>query len=321
MRKSIFKFIIIPLVFVMSIFTFSGCWIFDGSDSISEVRERVETLRREMADKIIEGFKNNDADAVVALLCPKTQELPDIKEQVTTTLTFMDGNVSEYNVSRSTGYEGYSNAGVKVTEYAFGSSVYVTTDADRQYEVYMSFNYIASADSIEGLTSYSIIERDREYEQSKRCCAGYNWSSPCDGEIGILAADLIKAVGRGDAAELKSLLCPQIRRISDIDAQIAKVFEFFDGAPTFTERADGLYNYLSGDDDLKINTIGVDGDEDTAWTSTIASPVCTDSGKEYTLHFVAYLKNSDSDKQGVSWFSLENFLNGDEEVQLGEWIH
>lgn len=309
------------------IFLFSGCVLFDNPDGIAAVRERVEKLRYEMSETLVTAFKNNDAAAVKNLFCQKSQELEGIEDQIESTFSFMEGDIETYDASRSTPYEGYSNDYGHISEYSFGSSIFIDTDAGRQYELYFNVHYIALHPSIEGMTSYRLIERDKDYEERKTCRAGYGWSSPYDAECGIISAELIKAVADKDMAAVKSLLCEETLKSNTLDGEIQTIFEFFEGKPLFREREDGLYNYNEGEEGFSCRALGYeierndDGEITEVWLSVITQSVYTDAGKDYTICFTAYLQCDDKPSfKGVSYFSFEDHA-ADEEKQAGGWIH
>jgi len=315
------------------VFSFSGCnlldgffdELFDGND-IASVRERVEKLRYEMSDTIIYGFKNREVNAIKELYCLKTQELPDIDEQIETTFEFMDGEILSYKVSLSTSYEGYGNNYGTVTDYDFGSDIFIVTETGREYDLFFHVNYI-SDDEIKGMTTYSVCEDDREYDDYKICRAGYGWSSPYDAECGILSAELIKALGGGEVNAVKELMCAQTLGNPSIDANIQAAFEFFDGNPVFTEREDGLYGYSKSDQDFSCRVLGYEraksdnGEVEEIWVNILTQTVRTDTGKEYDFDIVAYLRNDKNARyKGISCFTVKDSKT-DDDIFVGEWIH
>lgn len=306
------------------IFAFSGCALFN-SDGIIAVRERAEVLRSEMSESLAEAFKNEDVLAVKALFCPKSQELKNIDEQIESTFDFIEGQFGSYTIGDSAGYEEYSSESGEVVQYSFGGDVYITTDTGRRYNLYFTVHYIEQDSSIEGITAYRISESDMDYEDGNFCKAGYDWSSPYDGECGIISAKLITAVAQKDAESVKNLLCAKTLENAEIDDEIQAVFEFFQGQPLFTEREDGLYDGLA-ENELTCRVIydtdrNKDGAVEAVWVSVTVLNVFTDAGKEYSLGFAAYLQcDNNPQNKGISLFSFEDFNFG-RQKQVGEWIH
>ena len=307
------------------LFVFPGCSLFH-SDTIDAVRNRVETLRKEVSERMIEALKNEDILAVKDLFCQKSQELKSIYAQIESTFHFMDGQIESYKISDSTGYERYSNEYGTVVQYTFGSDIYITTDTGRYYDLYFKTHYIELDSSIKGMTSYILSENDKDSEDGNSCKAGYDWSSPYDGECGLISAKLISAVSQKDADAVKSLLCQKTLEAPELDSEIQAVFEFFQGMPLFTEREDGLYDGLS-ENDLACRVLAYetekdkDGAVEAVWVSVTVLNVLTDADKHYSIDFAAYLQcNHNPQNIGVSFFSLEDF-NAGEQKQVGEWIH
>ncbi len=304
----------------------SGC-LFLSSDGIGAVRSRAEKLRYEMSETIMDAFKNKDVAAVKNLFCPKSQEIGDIDGQIEKTFSFMEGDIQSYEISKSTGYESVSKDYGKITQYTFGNSIFINTDAGRKYELYLNVHFKELDNVIEGMTFYTLSEHDREYEDMKRCRAGFGWSSPFDAELGIISADLIKAVAGKDASAVKSLMCFEALQNERLDEEIGAVFEFFDGTPLFSERVDGLYNSDDNENDFNCRVLGYeikrdgDGNATEVWCSVITQNILTDSGRSYNLDFSVYLQNDEAPAlKGISGFEFEDF-ESDAEKQVGGWVH
>ncbi len=319
-------FISVLAVLCACITVFSGCWLL-SSDGIGAVRSRAEKMRYEMSETIMDAFKNKDVAAVKNLFCPKSQEIEDIDGQIEKTFSFMEGDIQSYEISKSTGYESVSKDYGKITQYTFGNSIFINTDAGRKYTLYLNVHFIELDSVIEGMTNYNLYENDRDYEDIKRCSAGFGWSSPFDAELGIMSATLIKAVAGKDADAVKSLMCEKALRDARLDGEIAAVFEFFDGTPLFSERVDGLYNSDDNENDFNCRVLGYeikrdgDGNATEVWCSVITQNILTDSGRHYSLDFSIYLKNDETPSyEGIAYFSFEDF-GSDTEKQVGGWVH
>lgn len=319
-------FISVLAVLCACITAVSGC-LFLSSDGIGAVRSRAEKLRCEMSETLMVAFKNKDVAAVKNLFCPKSQEIGDIDGQIEKTFSFMEGDIQSYEISKSTGYESVSKDYGKITQYTFGNSIFINTDAGRKYTLYLNVHFIELDSVIEGMTYYNLSENDRDYEDIKRCSAGFGWSSPFDAELGIISADLIKAVAGKDADAVKSLMCEKALRDARLDGEIAAVFEFFDGTPLFEERADGLYSASENENDFSCRALGYeilkDGQANvtSVWCSVITQDIFTDSGRSYNLDFSVYLQNDEAPAlKGISGFAFEDF-ESDTEKQVGGWVH
>lgn len=337
-RKRSVRAVIAAGLCVAVLFAFSGCSILNilndivdavqGENGIGAVRKKMETWRQEQSEKLIAGIKSRDTEGVKALFCPKSQGLAEIDGQIERSFDFMDGAILSYQIKKSLSYEGYANDYGKVTEYEFNSDIYITTDTGRKYLFYFAAQYLVEPE-IEGMTDYAILEWDKEYEERTVCRAGYGWSSPYDGECGVLAARLITSLAKGDADGVKSLFCAEALGNGELDGQIESAISFFDGNPLFTERADGLYNnyHGEGENDFYYRTLGYEIDKGTngdmvgVWVSSYVHSVYTDAGKDYTLFFTAYLVNEQKPQwAGISCFSLEN-RESEQEISVGGWIH
>ncbi len=316
----------IALSCVFAAVLLSSCNLFRGDD-IAAVRARAEKLRQSLSRDIVQSIEDGDVARLKSLFCPKSRQLPDIDAQIESTLSFINGNMKSYNVASSIGFEDYASEFGRVDQYSFGNDIYISTDASKSYRLYFNVHYIFDDDSVKGMTFYSISEWDNdESDVDEKRCAGYPWSSPYDAECGLLTASILKALASKNAQSVKALLCDEILLSPSIDGEIQKLFDFVDGAPSFTERADGLYNLCQDDDALNCRALAFENVKDAngrtvaVWIHALAQPVCTDSGQKYELDFVAYISNENSPaKQGVSCLSLENRDTG-EKTSVGDWI-
>ncbi|MDE7401335.1 MAG: DUF5104 domain-containing protein [Clostridia bacterium] len=314
-------FIAFLAALIFGIAAFSGC--IDLSNSIMAVRSRADKLRKEMSERIIAGFKESDVSAVKEQFCTKSQEIPDISEQIAYSFTFMDGNIESYKISDSIGYEGYGSEYGKVDDYEFGSDIFITTDTGKQYDIYLKIKYITD-ESIKGLSFYTISEPG----YNNYCHAGFNWDSPYDAECGKTSAELIKSIADGDAETIKSLMCPAVSERAETDGQIQAVIEAFEGKPLFTERDDGLYDFSYNENDFSSHTncktiTDGDGTPVEIWAKVYARPICTDAGEKYELEFVVFLQNdADPQLKGISFISLSDYYatSNNTNVSVGEWI-
>ena len=210
-----------------------------------------------------------------------------------------------------------------MTDYEFDSSVFLTTDAGKEYGLTFRVFYI-SEDPVKGMTAYSLKELHRD--DAEYCRAGYYWASPYDDEIGRLAATLITGLGAGNADAVKNLLCEQTKNFTETDEDIGAAIDAFEGKPLFTERADGLYNYSDAEEDFTVrviinDTIKKDGEIVSVWLSVDIRGIRTDADRDYDLEFAVYLQNDEApQKQGLSYFALSH-RTGEEIVSVGDRIH
>lgn len=317
---------------LLVIFTFIICCIttlsacIDFSSNILTIRSKVEKLRHEMSETIIEGFKEKNVSSVKELFCPKSRELPDIDEEIEATFTFLEGNIESYTISDSTSYEDYASDYGKVDDYEFGSDIFIHTDTGKRYEIYLDVKYITD-DSVKGMTFYSLTDRDADYTKNHIRRAGYKWFSPYDDDFGLISANLIKAIANSDTEFIKNSLCSTISEKPATDSQIQALAITFDGTPLFTEREDGLYNFSDIETDfscciLAYRTIKDDnGNTTKIWAHVITRPICTDTGKKYELDFVTFLQNDVAPKlKGISFLSLSEYDSNNDKISVGDWI-
>lgn len=304
---------------------FSGCDILFGGDDIAEVRERVNKRRYEISETIISAFIEKNAEPIKALMCPMSQELIDPDEQILDSFSFMEGNIASYKIAGDTSGEGFDNDYGTITDYYYINDIFITTDMGRRYRLWFHDRYITD-ERIKGITQYCISEADKE-DYIKRIYVSCGWSSPYDKECGILSAQIIKALASKDAAAIKTVLCRRAANEKDIDSGIQAAFDLFEGNPLFTEREDGIYRtYDNEGKEFTCRALGYEcekddgGNEICSWVSIIVQTIYTDAGNRYTLNFVAYLTNENSDIVGVSAVELEDADN-DVCVTFGEWIH
>lgn len=298
----------------------AGCFLFGDGNDIASVRERVETLRFETSDTLVAAINARDTQTIKSLFCEKTQELPDIDEQIEAGYEFLGGKIKSYKVSGSTSYEGYANDYGTVSEYDFGSEIFITSDSGKEFGLYFKINYITSEKPIAGMTFFNLYENKSGYEDYEKRMVGYPWSSPYDAEGGVITARLVKAIANKDENGLKKLLHEKTLESPTLADEIRAVFDFFDGAPVFTERADGLYDYSDDEKDFTCSVSGIAREEaDRLRIRVIARPVCTDTGKRYELEFIATLSaDSKHELIGIEYISVEDW-DSDERVRLGSW--
>ena len=321
-RKKI-ALVTVAVLCCLTVINFCGCFISDFHDGIFAVRKRVEKLRYEMSETIIDAFKNRDKQQIKELFCTKTQQLSATDSQIEEGFDFIDGEIVSHKINGDTSYEGYGIDFGKVTDYSFDSDTRIVTDAGKTYELYISVFYIVDDASIKGMTAYVISELDEDFLSKNKCRVGYHWSSPYDAECGIITAELAKALGNSDLEGVKSLMCNQVTAKTEIDSEIEKAFEFFDGLPVFTERDDGLYGYSTAEEDFFCRVLGYEktisenGKETGVWVSVISQPVCTDTGKKYSFDFSAYLTHEiNPEYKGIAYFEISD-LGTDAEVKVG----
>lgn len=319
MKRQIFSIITSTLC----ISTFTGCSASFNGNSMSNVRKRADKLRHEMSETIISAYKEKNAAPIKALLCPLSQELPDVDEQIQASFSFMEGNIQSYMISEDISGEHYSKDYDTITAYDFYNDIHITADTGRKYRLRFHVDYI-SDERIKGITQYSITEDDRE-NGDKNSYVGYEWSSPYDKECGVISAKIIKALADKDANALKSILCPRSASKDSIDEEIQAAFTLFDGSPLFTEREDGLYRNHGSDTEFTSFTLGYEstkdesGNEVGVWANVLAHSIYTDVGTNYTIKFAAYLVNQNSEVTGVSYIRIED-NKSKSEATIGDWI-
>lgn len=323
MKKHIIFSIVTAFCLLLTI-VFAGCSLLFGVNNISSVRKRVNKRRYEISETFISSYKEKNSEPIKALMCPMSQELSDLDEQIIESFSFMEGNIESYKISGDIGGEGYLNHYGTITEYDYYNDIYITTDTGRKYRFWFHDKYITD-ERIKGVTEYGITENDREEFQRIHVSCG--WTSPYDRECGVLSAQIIKVLASEDSDTLKTLLCQRAANTENIDQKIQAAFNLFNGNPLFTEREDGIYRTY-GDECKGFNchVLGYDSEKDDngnevrIWVHVLVNIVYTDTGNRYSLDFVAYLANSNSDIKGVSSVQLED-LDTEDSVVFGEWIH
>ena len=310
-------------ILISSAILFSACDFFFSSNDIFSVRERAEERRLELTENLVAAFKDRDVVAAKALFCEKSQNLPDLEAQIEATFAFPEGEIQTVTPNRELGGESYANEYGTVVAYSFYGDARMTTDAGRKYRLTFHVYEIVEGEEIQGMTSYTISEDDRDYENTQRCRAGYNWSSPYDSECGVLSANLILAVQNGDAEGVKALLCAHTLEKPELEEELSAAFAFFQGKSTFTVREDGLYDsYDENEISCQVLGYGTDkgeGEPHGVWVNVLAWVIKTDAGRQYRLDFTAFLYcDEGSEWDGITYFSIED-MDSKERITVGEW--
>lgn len=319
--KSILKRVVVFSIVIIVALSglFGGCFLLSDNDILA-VRERADKLHRETATAFGKAFIERDEAAVKGMFCQKTQELSDLQEEIENTFSYLDGNVASYRIGER-GYEGYGSEFDVVDEYEFEGNMFMTTDKGTQYNLSFHIKYITE-DSIKGLNRYSLSELYKD----GHCSAGYNWSTPYDGDCGKLCAKLIKHLANGEQSEIESLICGQIKQNAETRQSIAQAITAFEGNPLFIERADGLYNKSTAETDIYIHIWDIikknaDGEIESVWLNLSVQSIKTAADKNYDLEITLFLKNASApQREGISFFKLTD--NSEKSsVSVGEWLN
>ena len=100
---------------------------------------KADAVKLETTKEVLNCFSEKDAEALKLLLCPKTQELIDIDEQIQETFILFVGKVTSFN-EYILGFEEKSIENGKKTflERAWGVDD-INTDANEVYEMYIRY--------------------------------------------------------------------------------------------------------------------------------------------------------------------------------------
>ena len=95
------------LCFIILITSFSDCnAISSRLDMLDSETANADKSNAETSDKLMNYLKDKDIASFKAMLCPKTQGLTDIDDQILSTFDFIKGKIVSYNKHPEAGYEG-----------------------------------------------------------------------------------------------------------------------------------------------------------------------------------------------------------------------
>lgn len=297
--------------------------LMSGCSAISKVIKRAldsskQPTNLEISQNILDCFDNEDTQGLKALLCPKTQGIEDIEEQIREGFDFLDGKVVSFDENVSNDESESVDHG---TTEELSRTLHIediTTDTGGTYKLYVSINliYIEDEDR-EGITDITIVNEDNDTTFQ----IGYTWPDHHT-EGRKISTEIIKALGEGDSEALKDTLCEETLEISDIDGQIQAAFDFFEGKALMGKVEGGPYEY-DGKHDFKTTVSDDEVIEGNEPISTSVYVYCTnietDSDRVYELEFYAYLLSDEHEEyEGVSQITIFD-ENGDKLV-IGDKI-
>lgn len=268
-----------------------GCSFFDRiSTRVKMLGSEVTNMKRsnlEITKDVLNCFSENDAKALKALLCAKTQGLTDIDEQILAGFDLFKGRVTSFN-EHILGYEGDSTENGKTTLLERSWNVEnIVTDVGGVYEIFINAYIIYENDkNREGISQITITSID-----GTELKIGYKWPSYYN-EGRDMSYKVIKAFSENDMDGLKSMFCAKTSEIVDIDAQIQAGLSFFEGKATMG-KVEGKNTVYDGNHDYRTSVSDdeiVKNDKPTRTSITVLNEnIETDASKIYKIEFYAYL--------------------------------
>ena len=316
------RFFLFCIAICVTISILSGCQFIDNAvgmlvaklDSAAPVRQQATEAKTEVSQKIIDSFNKKDDEGIVNLLCKKTQEMADIREQVQSGFDFISGNIVSYEVIYEDNFSGYSKEHGKTVKYENTWIIKnITTDTGDVYEFQIHMFVLDTDKNREGVSNIYIADKS-----NRQCEIGYYWKIyNYDGST--LAHNVIKAIGDEDIEALKALFCAKSLDNEDIENQMLSSFTFFSGKANFGKVKDkpgiydGNYDFHSQVEDEVVvkNDMPV-----RIYISVFCENIETDTNNIYRLELYAHLLYIDNRAyEGISQVIIRD---GDNECVIGE---
>ena len=278
------------------------------------IRKQATEAKIEISQKIVDCFNEKDTESIVNILCKKTQEIADIKEQIRKGFEFVKGNIVSYDKEFEAAGEGQSTEYGETLEFDNGWTINdVTTDIGEVYTIYVHMFVLDTDKNREGVSNFSITDKS----DAERAI-GYRWTK-YDYDGITLAHNAVKAISDEDLNGLKALFCAKSLENNDIENQMQSGFKFFEGKATFGE-VKGQPGTFDGNHDFRSEVKDEEIIENYKPVQTYISVFCenieTDTNKIYTLELYAYLLNIDNQAyQGISQIIIRE---GTYECVIGE---
>ncbi|SHO51614.1 DUF5104 domain-containing protein [Anaerocolumna xylanovorans] len=227
------------------------------------------------------------------------QGLTDIDEQIQAGFDLFKGKVVSFNKDLLGSEEKSIEHGKTTLLERYWFVKDILTDTDEVYEIDINAYIIYENDkNREGISQITVTGSDgTEYK------IGYKWPSYYR-EGSDMSYKVINAFSENDIDGLKSMFCAKTLEIADIDEQIQKGFDFFEGKATMGKVEgenivyDGNHDY---DTSVSENEI-VKNNEPTQTSITVLNEnIETDAGKVYKIEFYAYLLHAENETyKGIS---------------------
>jgi hypothetical protein len=119
--------IVVLLILLISIFTFSGCNMLGRAGQLTQLTQTESVKIREMSDKIIHCFKENDQEGLKNLFCEKIRNDPDFNRQLAEAFKYLKGRINDWDI-QTTASGGQSVEYGKIKEWDVSPQIrYVKT--------------------------------------------------------------------------------------------------------------------------------------------------------------------------------------------------